>query len=347
MQAICAQCGYSPQDEAMVSKCPVCGGKMVLVGSRPFRIPEPEDDSNTIALYFREIDRTPLLTVEEERELAREIEAGNRAREQLQQQRAVGEEVRQALEAAIAAGERARQQMIKANTRLVVSIAKQYMRQGVPLSDLIQEGNLGLIQAVERFDPDKGTRFATYATWWIRQAVARALGEQTTAVRLPAHILQERRRLYRVRNRLRQELARKPTIEEIAEEADTDPKKVKLVLNGWRDTLSLEEMTFTGAEEEGNWGEFLEDSTLPQPTEAVLHAQLRGEIEELFQGLTPREARVLEMRYGLKDGQEHRLVDIARRFELTRERIRQIEGDALRKLRKGPRSQRLKEFYAG
>jgi RNA polymerase primary sigma factor len=347
MQAICAQCGYSPQEGVTISKCPACGGKMVLIDSRPFRIPEPEDESNTIALYFREIDRTPLLTAEEEQELARQIEVANRARQQLQEQDAVDEEVRQALEAAIAAGERARQHMIKANTRLVVSIAKKYMRQGVPLSDLIQEGNLGLLQAVERFDPDRGTRFATYATWWIRQAVARALGEQATAVRLPAHILQERRRLYRIRNQLRQELGRNPTIQEIADQANITSEKVELVLHGWRDTLSLEEMTFNGAEEEGNWGEFLEDSTLPQPAEEVLDAQLRGEIEDVFQGLTPREARVLEMRYGLKGGEERRLVDIAKHFELTRERIRQIEGDALRKLRKGRRSQRLKEFYAG
>jgi len=339
-------CGYGREDNLSFSECPVCGSTAGLPEPKAFRIPEPDDESNTIALYFREIDRTPLLTAEEERALARQIQAGMLAREQLKHAM-LDEETREELEATVAAGERAREHLIRANTRLVVSIAKKYMRHGVPLSDLIQEGNLGLMQAVERYEPDRGTRFATYATWWIRQAVTRALGEHGATVRLPAHVLQERRRLGRARDQLRQELERRPTIEEIAEETDTTPEKVKLVLDTWRNTVSLEEMTFNASDEEGAWGEFLEDDSLPEVTEAVLDSQLREEMEEVLQGLTPREARILEMRYGLKDGVEYRLVDIAKRFHLTRERIRQIEAEALNKLRNPNRSRRLREFYVG
>jgi len=303
------------------------------------------DEDNSIALYFREIDRIPLLTMEEEVALARRIQRGRRAEKRLQRKGELSEVEEARLRQEVADGQRARQQLAEANSRLVVSIAKRYMRQGVPFLDLIQEGNIGLMQAVDRFDLRRGCRFSTYATWWIRQAVVRALAEQGEGVRLPVHFGQLRRRLAGISRSLQQELGREPTTEEIAERAGVPPERVTQALQAWADPLSLEDLSF-GEEEKATWTDYLEDVGQPQPGEQALKDQLQQDVREVLRGLTPREERVLELRFGLRDGQEHKLVDVAERFGLTRERIRQIEGQALKKLRQRRRSQRLHDYYA-
>jgi len=303
------------------------------------------DTDNGLALYFHEIDQIPLLTAEQEVILAKRMEAGLKASRRLANRReeAMDAAERDRLAAMVAEGEHARRKLTEANSRLVVSIAKKYMGQGVPFLDLIQEGNLGLMQAVERFDYRRGCKFSTYATWWIRQAVVRALAEQARAVRLPAHANQQMRRLKRTISRLRQELGRDPTLEEVATSANTTPQRIRWAVEIWNNPLSLEELTF-GDEETGSWGEYMEDTDFPSPAEQVQRHQLREEIREALTGLTPREERVLELRFGLKDGYSYKLVEVANRFGLTRERVRQIEGQALQKLRHSVRNRKLREY---
>jgi RNA polymerase primary sigma factor len=303
------------------------------------------DSDNSIALYFREIDRIPLLSAEDEVALARQMERGQVAHRQLAKDSDLPDGERSILEAQVTAGDQARRRLTEANSRLVVSIAKKYMGQGVPFLDLIQEGNLGLMQAVERFDYRRGCKFSTYATWWIRQAVVRALAEQGRAVRLPAHANQQRRKLARVIQQLRQETGRDPTIEEIADSAATTPQRIRWAIETWGNPLSLEEMTF-GDEDQGKWADYLENPDDVAPGEAVVQRQLHEGIQEMLTALTPREERVLELRFGLKDGYTYKLVEVANRFGLTRERVRQIEGQALQKLRNPHRSQKLREYVA-
>jgi len=304
------------------------------------------DLDNTVALYFHDIDRIPLLSADEEVALARRIEAGRRARRRLSQQRHVlAPEERARLKLAVSNGESARHQLAQANYRLVISIAKKYVGRGVPLLDLIQEGNLGLLQAVERFDYQRGCRFSTYATWWIRQAVVRALAEQGHPVRLPAHANQQLHRLKQVINDLRQSLGREPTLNEVANQAGASPECIRWAVETWNNPLSLDDMA-SGEDITRPWGEYVSDSKSPSPNEQLQRHQLREEIREALSGLTRREERVIELRFGLIDGYNHKLVEVAERFGLTRERVRQIQDQALRKLRQSGRSRKLREYVA-
>ncbi|MGQ9515867.1 MAG: sigma-70 family RNA polymerase sigma factor [Anaerolineae bacterium] len=297
--------------------------------------------TDTMGLYFHEMGRVPLLTPEEEAELARLLEEGRRAQRELQRN-GMDPQRRAELERVVRAGEQARQKLIRANTRLVISIAKRYIGQGVALPDLIQEGNLGLMRAVERFDYRRGYRLSTYATWWIRQAISRAVSDQGRTIRLPVHMGDSIRMLYRVARQLEQELGRPATPEELAEAMHLSPERVRWMLRISRRTLSLEEPV--GEEEETELGSFIEDESTPPPPETVDRAVLREKIEELLDTLPAREARVLRLRFGLHDGHYYTLEEVGRKFGLTRERIRQIEVQALNRLRHPRRSRQLRDF---
>jgi RNA polymerase primary sigma factor len=297
------------------------------------------DDS--IGLYLKEMARVPLLTTQEEVKLAKLLERGEVAQRRLSKDGHAPEE-RRKLERAIDEGRAAREHLIKANTRLVVSIAKKYMGRGVPFLDLIQEGNLGLMKAVEKFDYRRGYRFSTYATWWIRQTITRAIADQGRTIRVPVHMSDRIRRLYKTARRLEQERGRKPTPEEIAEELMLEPRKVRWMLRvSWR-PLSLERPV--GEEEDNELGSFIEDDATPTPTQSAYEHLLKEKMEEVLATLTPREARILRLRFGLVDGRSYTLEEVGQKFGLTRERIRQIEGKALRRLRHPRRSRQLKEY---
>ncbi len=308
----------------------------------PFDLSGVSSD-DTVGLYLKEMARVPLLTTEEEVELAKRLEAGNKARAELARlDGQVGEEARRALEAVIEDGKAARDHLIKANTRLVVSIAKKYMGRGVHFLDLIQEGNLGLMKAVEKFDYTRGYRFSTYATWWIRQTITRAIADQGRTIRVPVHMSDRIRRLYKTARQLEQENGRKPTPEEIAERMDLEPRKVQWMLKvSWR-PMSLERPV--GEEEDSELGSFIEDLTTPTPTQSAYQNLLREKVEEVLGTLTAREARILRLRFGLQNGRSYTLEEVGQKFGLTRERIRQIEGRALRRLRHPRRSRQLRDF---
>ncbi len=315
----------------------------------------PEEDSfdlsgissdDTIGLYLKEMAKTPLLSQEEEVELAKRIERGKEARKRLELLANDGhdpeelEELKRIIEDAKAA----RDHLIKANTRLVVSIAKRYMGRGVPFLDLIQEGNLGLMKAVDKFDYRKGYRFSTYATWWIRQTITRAIADQGRTIRVPVHMNDRIRRLYKTARKLEQEQGRQPTPEEIAEEMDIEPKKVQWMLKvSWK-PLSLEKPV--GEEGDNELSNFIEDESTPSPFQQVSRELLRERIEEALSTLTPREARILRYRFGLQDGRCYTLEEVGQKFGLTRERIRQIEGKALRRLRHPRRSRKLRGYLS-
>ncbi len=297
------------------------------------------DDS--IGLYLKEMARVPLLSIQEEIRLAKLLEKGQLAQRRLSKDGQSPEE-RRRLEQAIAEGRAAREHLIKANTRLVVSIAKKYMGRGVPFLDLIQEGNLGLMKAVEKFDYQRGYRFSTYATWWIRQTITRAIADQGRTIRVPVHMNDRIRRLYKAARHLEQQHGRKPTPEEIAEELDIEPRKVQWMLKvSWR-PLSLEKPI--SEEEDNELGSFIEDDLTPTPTQSVYEHLLKEKMEDVLATLTPREARILRLRFGLLDGRSYTLEEVGQKFGLTRERIRQIEGKALRRLRHPRRSRQLKEY---
>lgn len=301
----------------------------------------PVDD--TVSLYFREMARVPLLTSDEEVELAKRLERGRQAQQSLTRNG------RDAFEKAelwrqIESGKEARDHLIRANTRLVISVAKKYVRQGIPFLDLIQEGNLGLMKAVDKFDYRRGYKFSTYATWWVRQAISRALADQGRTIRLPVHMSDRIRKLYRTARRLEQDRGRPPTPEEIAEEMDIHPRKVRRMLRVSQHTVSLEKPV--GEEEDSELGSFIEDDETPVPPEAADHSLLREKLEEVLSTLSPREARVLRLRFGLQDGHNYTLEEIGRKFGVTRERIRQIEKKALRRLRHPRRSRQLKDYLS-
>ncbi|MCB0212630.1 MAG: RNA polymerase sigma factor RpoD, partial [Anaerolineae bacterium] len=241
-------------------------------------------------------------------------------------------------------GDRARDHLIKANTRLVVSIAKKYMGQGVPFSDLIQEGNLGLMKAVEKFDYRRGYKFSTYATWWIRQAITRALADQGRTIRVPVHMSDRIRKLHQISRQLEQVWGRKPTPEELAEHMDLEPAKVRWMLRVSRHPVSLERPV--GEEEDSELGNFIEDEDAPTPPDAAYHRLLQEKLEDVLSTLTPREARILRLRFGLQNGRSYTLEEVGKKFGLTRERIRQIEGQALRKLRHPRRSRQLRDYLS-
>jgi RNA polymerase primary sigma factor len=296
---------------------------------------------DTVGLYLREMARVPLLKNDEEVRLAKALEAGRSAQEILRNDGSDPVK-RQELEQQVAEGQAAREHLIKANTRLVVSIAKKYMGRGVPFLDLIQEGNLGLMKAVEKFDYSRGYRFSTYATWWIRQTITRAIADQGRTIRVPVHMSDRIRRLYNTARTLEQEQGRRPTPEEIADELELEPRKVQWMLRvSWR-PLSLEQPV--GEEEDSELGSFIEDDAAPAPTQSAYRYLLGEKIEEMLATLSPREARILRLRFGLLNGRSYTLEEVGRKFGLTRERIRQIEGKALRRLRHPRRSRQLRDY---
>lgn len=306
------------------------------------------DTDDTISLYLKEVSRIPLLSAEEEVELAKAMQRGERARDRLANASAdqsadsltAGEYLR--LQQHAEGGERARKKLTRSNSRLVISMAKKYVGQGVPFLDLIQEGNLGLMKAVEKFDHTRGHKFSTYATWWIRQAITRAIADQGRTIRVPVHMNDRIRRLYRVSRRLEQELGREPSVEELSEEMSLSPEQVERIIEISQRPLALEKPV--GEEKDSELGEFIEAEDFPDPAETAAQEVLRGDIEDLLTSLTPREARVLELRYGLIDGHSYTLKEVGEKFGLTRERIRQIENEALQRLRHPHRSRKLRDY---
>jgi len=298
---------------------------------------------DTVGLYLKEMARVALLSTEEEIALAKRLEVGQKAESRLKKLAIdAPPATRQKLLDAIEDGKEARNHLIKANTRLVVSIAKKYMARGVPFLDLIQEGNLGLMKAVEKFDYTRGFRFSTYATWWIRQTITRAIADQGRTIRVPVHMSDRIRRLYRVARQLEQDNGCKPSAEEIAQEMNLDPRKVQWMLRvSWR-PLSLEHPV--GEDEDSELGNFIEDLATPTPTQSSHQNMLHERVEAVLNTLSEREARILRMRFGLLNGRCYTLEEVGQKFGLTRERIRQIEGKALRRLRHPCRSRLLRDF---
>jgi len=321
------------------------------VPARARRLEEEEFDLSTIStddtvgLYLKEMARVPLLTVEQEMDLAKRLERGLNAQNKLDKLNGLaGYRKRAELEGHVEDGRGAREHLIKANTRLVVSIAKKYIARGVPFLDLIQEGNLGLMKAVEKFDYRRGFRFSTYATWWIRQTITRAIADQGRTIRVPVHMSDRIRRLYKVARQLEQCYGRRPTPEEIAGELEVEPRKVQWMLKvSWR-PLSLERPV--GEEEDTEFGAFIEDDTTPTPTQSAYENLLREKVEEVLATLSPREARILRLRFGLQNGRSYTLEEVGQKFGLTRERIRQIEGKALRRLRHPRRARQLRDYLS-
>jgi RNA polymerase primary sigma factor len=295
--------------------------------------------SDTVRLYLREIGQVDLLTTEDERRLAQLIEEGHRAAELIDAGVDDPAEHRMLMRA-VQRGERAKSELTQANLRLVVSIAKRYSGRGMQLLDLIQEGNLGLMRAVDKFDHTKGFKFSTYATWWIRQAITRSIADQARTIRIPVHMVEHMNRLTRMRRQLHQEL--EPTLDELAEKLQMEPDRVRELLRISQDPLSLDSPV--GEEDESNLGDFIEDSNVDGPADAAARAMLHEAVEQVLGELSEREQEIVRMRFGLDGGQAKTLEEVGRAFGVTRERIRQIEAKTLAKLRHPQRSQRLREF---
>ncbi len=323
---------YEPSDAELVDHTP---------GTPIFDLTGIDSD-DTVSLYLREVGSVPLLNAEQEVELASQFEEGREAQEKIEKGRYANEEDHDRLARQVRLGELARDHLTKANSRLVVSIAKKYMGQGVPFLDLIQEGNLGLMKAVDKFDYKRGFKFSTYATWWIRQAVTRAIADQGRTIRVPVHMSDRIRKLYRVSRELEQKFGREPTPKEIAEEMDLTAQKVRWMLRISRRPLSLEKPV--GEDGDSELGSFIEDEDTVSPTDSATHDLLRKELENALATISPREARILRLRFGLIDGRAHTLEELGQKFGLTRERIRQIEGEALRRLRHPSRARRLRDY---
>lgn len=283
-------------------------------------VPDGVSSDDPVRLYLKEIGKYPLLTTEEEIALAKQIAEGTP-----EEQAA------------------AKKKLSEANLRLVVSIAKRYVGRGMQFLDLIQEGNLGLIKAAEKFDYTKGYKFSTYATWWVRQAITRAIADQARTIRIPVHMVETINKLIRVNRQLAQELGRDPTPAEIAKEMGISESKVREIIKIAQEPLSLE--TPIGEEEDSHLGDFIEDENAPAPAEVVSNAMMREQLQEVLHTLTPREEKVIRLRFGLEDGQAHTLEEVGKEFNVTRERIRQIEAKALRKIRHPGRSKKLRDYY--
>jgi RNA polymerase primary sigma factor len=292
-----------------------------------------------LPLYLQEIGRVALLTAAQEVELAQAIEAGGLARERLAAAESMDHEELAQLNRDIADGEAARRKLAEANLRLVVSVARRYMNRGLALGDLIQEGNIGLLRAVEKFDYRRGFKFSTYATWWIRQAVTRAISDHARTIRIPVHMVETINKLTRTMAQLQQTLSREPTIEEIAEAVEMTPDRVREIMQMLPQPISLE--TPVGDDNETSLGDFVEDRNAQGLEDAGARAVLRDQVATVLDSLSPRERRVLDLRYGLETGRQHTLDEIGAELGVTRERIRQIEAKALRKLRQPSRSRRL------
>ncbi|MBP9040608.1 MAG: sigma-70 family RNA polymerase sigma factor [Anaerolineaceae bacterium] len=299
---------------------------------------------DTIGLYLKEMSRVPLLKMDEEMEIARRIEYGRSCKCELDRYNgSCPPEKKLELQAAVEDGIQAREHLIKANTRLVVSVAKKYIGRGVPFLDLIQEGNLGLMKAVEKFDYHRGFRFSTYATWWIRQTITRSIADQGRTIRVPVHMVDRIRQLYKLTHEMEQQLGRLPNNDEIAERMDTTKSKVEWMQRVSLLPLSLES-PINDDEEDSELGQFVEDQLTPTPIQSAYTKLLREKIEEVLDTLPPREARILRLRFGLENGHNYTLEEVGEKFGLTRERIRQIESKALRRLRHPRRSRQLREY---
>jgi RNA polymerase primary sigma factor len=300
------------------------------------------DAESAISLYFREAARHSILTAAEEIALVKSMNAGERAKEQLSSGLARSKKSEQALKMKLLEGELSRQYLIRSNLRLVISIAKNYRGQGLSFLDLIQEGNVGLMRAVDKFDHRQGNRFSTYATWWVRQAITRALSYQSRTIRLPVHMGERLRRVKQVAGQLEKELGRKAGKEEIAKALNLSPEQMERVFRAPTHTLSLEKPV--GEEGESQLSEFIQDEDIPPPVDVVLDGQLREQLYDALQKLPPRERRIIDLRFGLTDGDPRTLQEIAEEFDLSRERIRQIEGEVLRKLRHPHFSRKLRTY---
>ena len=298
---------------------------------------------DTVGLYLKEMSRVPLLTLEEEVGLAQRIERACLARGELNSIPGRGKVLRRReLEAVIQDGLEAREHLIKANTRLVVSIAKKYIGRGVPFLDLIQEGNLGLMKAVSKFEYLRGFRFSTYATWWIRQTITRAIADQGRTIRVPVHMTDRIRLMYKASHKLEQRLGRPATSEELSAELGVEPDRLEWMLQVSWTPISLESPV--GDDEESEFGMFVEDELSPSPSQAAFDNMLKERVDKVLCTLSPREARILRLRFGLENGHPYTLEEVGQKFGLTRERIRQIEGKALRRLRHPGCARRLRDY---
>ncbi len=307
----------TPEEIAAEASAAVAGGdKDISIEEQlDLSVPEGIAIDDPVRMYLKEIGKVPLLTADQEIELAKRLEEGDEA---------------------------AKQQLAEANLRLVVSIAKRYVGRGMLFLDLIQEGNLGLIKAVEKFDYHKGFKFSTYATWWIRQAITRAIADQARTIRIPVHMVETINKLIRVSRQLLQEYGREPTPEEIAREMNISEAKVREIIKIAQEPVSLE--TPIGEEEDSHLGDFIPDEDAPAPAEAASFALMKEQLMEVLDTLTPREEKVLRLRFGLDDGHQRTLEEVGKEFNVTRERIRQIEAKALRKLRHPSRSKKLRDY---
>ncbi len=305
---------------------------------------ESISSDDTIGLYLKEMSRVPLLSVNEELEIARRIEDGRSSKKEIDRSNGgCPPERKQVLQTTVEEGLQAREHLIKANTRLVVSVAKRYMGRGVPFLDLIQEGNLGLMKAVEKFDYHRGFRFSTYATWWIRQTITRSIADQGRTIRVPVHMVDRIRQLYKLTHEMEQTLGRVPTTAELAEKLELPLDRIEWMLQVSWLPLSLES-PINEDEEDSELGQFVEDQFTPTPMESTYAKLLREKIDEVLDTLPPREARILRLRFGLENGHNYTLEEVGEKFGLTRERIRQIESKALRRLRHPRRSRQLREY---
>jgi RNA polymerase primary sigma factor len=301
--------------------------------------------SDTVRLYLREIGQVDLLTVEDERRLAQLIEEGKIAAariDEMADSSAFGPGEERMLLRAVSRGERAKSELTQANLRLVVSIAKRYSGRGMQLLDLIQEGNLGLMRAVDKFDHSKGFKFSTYATWWIRQAITRSIADQARTIRIPVHMVEHMNRVTRAKRQMHQELEREPTVDELAEKVQLPPDRVRELLRISQDPLSLDSPV--GDEDEANLGDFIEDESVDSPADAATRMMLHDAVGEVLGELSEREQEIVRLRFGLDGGRAKTLEEVGQEFGVTRERIRQIEAKTLAKLRHPQRSQRLREF---
>jgi RNA polymerase primary sigma factor len=311
----------------------------------PVRVDEEAAKSPTsdpVRMYLKEIGRVPLLTAEEEVDLAKRVEAGLFASEKLTTQVDIAPFLYRDLELIERDGQFAKKRLIEANLRLVVSIAKRYVGRGMLFLDLIQEGNLGLIRAVEKFDYTKGYKFSTYATWWIRQAITRAIADQARTIRIPVHMVETINKLVRIQRQLLQDLGREPTPEEIGKEMELPPERVREIQKLSQEPVSLE--TPIGEEEDSNLGDFIEDSDAVVPIDAASFILLQEQLDSILHTLSEREKKVIQLRFGLVDGHPRTLEEVGKEFGVTRERIRQIESKTLSKLRHPSRSQKLRDY---
>ena len=329
-----------PDEDALLE---VEGEEDIEVEKIDLSVPEGTNIEDPVRMYLKEIGKVPLLSAEEEIELAQKMEAGDMAKTQLEEGgEDLDDETKKQLQDLVNQGDYAKKKLAEANLRLVVSIAKRYVGRGMLFLDLIQEGNLGLIKAVEKFDYRKGYKFSTYATWWIRQAITRAIADQARTIRIPVHMVETINKLIRVSRQLLQELGREPTPEEIAEEMDIPVERVREILKISQEPVSLE--TPIGEEEDSHLGDFIQDENVPVPADAAAFTLLKEQLVEVLSTLTEREQKVLRLRFGLDDGRARTLEEVGKVFNVTRERIRQIEAKALRKLRHPSRSRKLRDY---